>query len=308
MSRLEIWAAVPTPFDDEGRLDTSVVPRQAAHLRATGVRGAFVCGTTGEFPALSVRERLDLVRAWSYARPEGLRLGVHVGGTDLAGVAELAAQAEEHGADFVASVAPYYGEAPTVALVLRHLEEVAKAAPATPLCYYHIPGMTGSTHPPSEVTARGAAAIPTLRSVKFTDSDLLEYDRIRSLDGIEVFLGQDELLPAGLAFGARAVIGSLYNGLAPVAHQVTEAFDRGEHDLALELHRPFRDIASASGRHGGLGFVKEVMNRLGPDCGPPRNPYGPLAEADHDAVAALLPGLRTALEAAGETADEPSTA
>jgi N-acetylneuraminate lyase len=293
MSRLEIWAAAPTPFDSDGRLDVSVVPAQAAHLQAHGVHGAFVAGTTGEFAALSTEERRRLVEAWAEARPTGFGLAAHVGGTDPGQVVELAADAQRLGVDFIAAVAPYYGEAPTIDLVVDHLQTIAAAAPATALCYYHIPSMTGSTYRPSDIVSRAAPLIPTLRSVKFTDGDLMEYCRIRgSSADVRVYFGRDELLPAALAFGVDAVIGSLYNGLAPVAHSVTDAFDAGDHSLAFELHRPFRDIASASERHGGLGFVKELMNELSPDCGRPRTPWGPLHERDRAAASALAPALR----------------
>jgi N-acetylneuraminate lyase len=296
MSRLEIWAATPTPFDADGRLDVSVIPEQAAHLAAAGVYGAFVTGTTGEFAALSTEERRRIVEAWAKTRPRGFGVAAHVGGTDLGQATDLAAHAEEHGVDFIASVAPYYGDAPTIDLLVGHLRTVAAAAPSTPLCYYHIPNMTGVRHRPSDVVARAAAEIPTLRGVKFTDGDLMEYDRTRASGAdVRVYFGRDELLPAGLAFGVEAVIGSLFNGLAPLAHHVVEAFDRGEHAHAFELHRPFRDIATVSERHGGLGFVKELMNALGPDCGRPRTPWGPLDERDGAAVATLLPVLREAL-------------
>jgi N-acetylneuraminate lyase len=300
MSRLEIWAAAPTPFDAEGRLDVSVVPAQVAHLQANGVHGAFVTGTTGEFPAMTTDERRRLVEAWAEARPVGFGLAAHIGGTAPGQAVELAVHAEGLGLDFIAAVAPYYGEAPTVDLVVDHLRAVAAAAPATDLCYYHIPSMTGSTHRPSEIVSRAAPLVPTLRSVKFTDGDLMEYDRTRASSAdVRVFFGRDELLPAALSFGVDAVIGSLYNGLAPVARRVAEAFHAGDHALAFELHRPFRDIASAGERHGGLGFVKELMNELSPDCGRPRTPWGPLHERDRAAASALVPGLRRVLAEAG---------
>lgn len=294
MSRLEIWAATPAPFDAHGQVDLSVIAAQAAHLASTGVHGAFVNGTTGEFPALSTAERMAIADAWARARPDGFGLALHVGGTDPAQVRQLTAQAEAIGVDYIAAVAPYYGQAPTVELVVEYLKMVAASAPTTPLCYYHIPSMTGSTHAPSTIAAAAAAAIPTLAGVKFTDGDLMEFDRIRqAAGGLTVYFGRDELLPAALAFGAQAVIGSLYNGLAPVAHDVTDAHDRGEHSLAFDTHRPFREIANLAGRHGGLGFVKELLNELGPDAGRPRTPWGPLAGADRAAAAELATRLRS---------------
>lgn len=302
MSRLEIWAAVPTPFDGDGRVDLSVIPKQAAHLRASGVYGAFATGTTGEFGAMTSEERRRVVETWAEVRPDGLRFAAHVGGTDLVQATELAAHAEAHGVDFIAAVAPYYGEAPTVQLLCDHLRAIASAAPATSFCYYHIPGMTGSTYRPSGVVS-AASAIPTLNGVKFTDEDLLEYERTAAArPGIRMYFGRDELLPAALSFGADAVIGSLFNGLAPLAHRVCDAYDRGEHELALRLHRPFRVAAEVSNRHGGPGFVKELMNRLGPDAGPPRMPWGPLAARDIAAVEQLVPSLQRALaDATAET-------
>lgn len=282
MSRLEIWAAAPTPYDAQGRLDVSLVAEQAAQMVAGGARGALVAGTTGEFAALSAAERRELVEAWARARPEGFGLAAHVGANDLAEAQDLAAHAEGHGVDLIAAVAPFYGEARTVLPVVRHLASIAAAAPATALCYYHIPSMTRSTHLPADVVSAAAERIPTLRSVKFTDEDLLEYDRVRET-GVGVFFGRDELLPAGLAFGVEAVIGSLFTAFAALAHRVVDAFDAGDHRRAFELHRPFREIAAASATYGGLGFVKEVLNAIGPDCGRPRTPWGPL---DDDALAA----------------------
>lgn len=299
MSRLEIWAATPAPFDSEGRLDVSKIPLQAAHLRTSGVYGAFVNGTTGEFPAMTTGERRRVVEAWAEARPEGFGFAVQVGGTDLDQVTDLAAHAERHGADFISTVTPYYGKPPTLDLVVAFLQQVGAAAPNTPLCYYHFPGMTASPYLPSDIVARASATVPTLSSVKFTDSDLMEVDRVReTAGGTKVYFGRDELLVPAMSVGVEAVIGSLYNVLAPVAHQIVDAFDRGDHEAAYVLHTPFRDIANVADVHGGPAFLKELFNEFGPDCGVARNPWGPITEAGRAAIADLLPGLRDALAAA----------
>lgn len=41
-------AATHTPFDAEGRLNLSVVERQAAHLHRSNVKTVFIGGTTGK--------------------------------------------------------------------------------------------------------------------------------------------------------------------------------------------------------------------------------------------------------------------
>jgi N-acetylneuraminate lyase len=298
MKRLEIWAATPTPFDTDGGLALDVVKAQVQHLSENDVDGAFVAGTSGEFPALSVEEREELLDTWAAHRPEGLRLGVHVGHLDLRQAQRLAAGAEKLRVDMVASVAPFYGES-RVEQTVCWLAEVAAAAPRTPFCYYHIPAMTGSSVRPSEVVARAAREIPTLAYVKFTDNDMLEFDETRAAaPQVRVFFGRDELLPAALAFGAEGVIGSLFNGLAPVARTVAAASAEGRHALALDLHRVFREIARTADAHGGPGFVKELLNRLGPDAGVSRPPWGPLGPDGRAAVEDLVPLVQRAVSSA----------
>ena len=298
MKRLEIWAAAATPFDPDGELAPDVVKAQVQHLSENDVDGAFVAGTSGEFPALSVEEREELVDTWAAQRLEGLRLGVHVGHLDLRQAQRLAAHAEKLGADMVASVAPFYGES-GVEHTVRWLAEVAAAAPRTPFCFYHIPAMTGSSVRPSELVARAAREIPTLAYVKFTDNNMLEFDETRAAaPQVRVFFGRDELLPSALAFGAEGVIGSLYNALAPVARAIAAASAHGRHAMALDLHRVFREIARAADQHGGPGFVKELMNRLGPDAGVSRSPWGPLDPDGRTAVEELVPLVQRAVSSA----------
>ncbi|CAN5595430.1 dihydrodipicolinate synthase family protein [soil metagenome] len=298
-ARLEIWAATPTPFTASGELDLAPVADQAAHLQADGVFGAFVAGTTGEFASLSVEERKALAERWRDVRPEGFGFGLQVGHTELARAQELAAHAEANGADIIAAVAPFYGETPSVDRVTSFLADIAAAAPNTPFCYYHIPSMTGSSHRPSVVVASAVRKIPTLSAVKFTDDDLMEFDQTRrAAPSVRVFFGKDELLPAALSFGADAVIGSLFNGLGPVAVRVHEAFSEGRTAEAFAIHEPFRAIADVAGAHGGLGFIKQLMNELSPNAGDPRLPWGPLDESDRKAARELAARLRPAIEEA----------
>jgi N-acetylneuraminate lyase len=298
MSRFEFWAAALTPYDGDGRLDVSRVPEQVDHLVASGIAGVFVNGTSGEFPALTVDERIALLEAWTAARTDGLRIGVQVGGVPLATARELAEHAEAHGVDLIGSVAPFYGEAPSVAHAAGWIADVANAAPVTPFGYYQIPSMTGSTHAPSAILIHAAQEAPTVTAVKFTDENLMELDAImEARPDVRVYFGRDELLPAALALGLGAGIGSLFNGLGPVAHAVVDAFDRGDVAGAYALHRPFRQIARAS---TGPGFVKELMNRLGPDVGPTRPVWGPLDAAGRAVIDELVPRLRDAVAHAKE--------
>lgn len=289
----ELWAATPTPFRPDESLATEVVPAQVKHLVALGIDGAFVGGTTGESMALTVDERAELISAWAEHRGDGLLLGAHVGDLSLVDARRLARHAADAGVDLIAAVAPFYGEPPSVTAIVDYLAAIAEAAPDVPLCYYHIPSMTGLRAAPSAVVEQAAARVPSLRAVKFTDGDLLEFMRTReAADGVRVYFGKDELLPAGVACGATGAIGSLYNVLAPVAREVRAKILAGEVETALALHRPFRDIATVADRHGSIPVVKELINRFGPDAGSARAPWGRLNADALTAVDGLVEELK----------------
>ena len=52
-----------TPFGADGDVDLGSARRMARHLVDTGSDGVVVCGTTGEGPTVSDREKLDLLEA-----------------------------------------------------------------------------------------------------------------------------------------------------------------------------------------------------------------------------------------------------
>ena len=71
-------AAPFTPFRPNGDLALETIPQIAALLARNGVKGAFVCGTTGEGSSLTSEERREVAAAWRAAAPPGLALTVHV--------------------------------------------------------------------------------------------------------------------------------------------------------------------------------------------------------------------------------------
>ena len=50
-------APVFTPMNDEGDVDTKVIPRYAQDLKSKGLAGVFVSGSSGEGVLLTTKER-----------------------------------------------------------------------------------------------------------------------------------------------------------------------------------------------------------------------------------------------------------
>jgi N-acetylneuraminate lyase len=288
-------AATHTPFDAQGQLNLSAVEKQAGHLLRAGVNAVFVGGSTGESHSLTVAERLALAQRWSeVVRGSKLRLVVHVGSNCLADARTLAAQAQALGADAVAALAPSYFKPKSLDALVACCSEIAGAAPALPFYFYDIPALTGVQFSMPEFLAVAPDRIPTLAGIKFTNADLMAYQRcLHAQEGrFDIPWGVDEYLLAALALGAAGGVGSSYNFAAPVYHRMMAAFARG--DLATARDEQYRSVQLIE-LLAGIGYMaaaKETMRLLGVDVGPARLPHTNLTPAQ-------CTGLRKGLEALG---------
>ena len=123
-----------------------------------------------------------------------------------------------------------------------------------------------------------ADAIPTLRGIKFTYMDLMEYQRCLHAAGgrFEIAWGVDEMLLGGLAVGAESAVGSTYNYSAPLYLKMIEAFRAGDLAKARQCSRRTVEMIAILLKYGGLRTGKAIMSMIGIDCGPPRPPVPPL--------------------------------
>lgn len=287
-------AAPYTPFHADGSLNLPVIDQLAASLVANGVTGAFVCGTTGEGVSLTVEERQQVAERWQQAAGSQLRVIVHVGHTSLADARSLAAHAEKIGAHGVGCLAPFFFKPATIEDLAGFCAEVAAAAPALPFYYYQIPSMTGVSLSAADFLRAAAPRIPNLAGVKFTFENLMDFAECVRLEGgrYDIVFGRDEILVAGLALGARGAIGSTYNFLAPIFHEVIAAFEKGDLARAREKQAAANAIIKIFIRYGGLPAGKAIMKIIGLDCGPTRLPLHSLSEKQ-------AASMREELEAAG---------
>ena len=68
-----LFPALATAFDAQGNLDANLQKELVNRLLAQGADGFFVCGTTGEFPVLSLDEREHLLELVEHILGVGLR-------------------------------------------------------------------------------------------------------------------------------------------------------------------------------------------------------------------------------------------
>lgn len=291
---LGLIAATFTPFHADGSLNLAPVEQQAELLATQGLRGVFVCGSTGEGLSMTTPERMALAQRWREVAGDALEVIVHVGHPSVEDARLLAADAERIGAAGVAAVAPPYFRPRTVAELVAFNAQVAAAAPNTRYYYYHIPVLSHVELSMTEFLPEAIAAIPNFAGLKFTHEDLATFALLveRCAPEREVFFGRDEMLLAGLSMGATSAVGSTFNFAAPAYFRTHAAFGQGEMAAALEAQLVATRAIEAVARRGGLPVFKALMRWYGPELGPFRAPW-----ADPDA--ATMAAVRADLEASG---------
>jgi N-acetylneuraminate lyase len=279
-------AAPHTPMKPDGSLNLSVIAQQAEHLVGNGISGAFICGTTGEGSSLTTQERMEVARRWVEVAGPDLPVIVHVGHNCQADAIALARHSQTVGAAGIAAVSCSYFRPSNARQAVSFCEPIAAAAPELPFYYYHIPSMVGFSLPMTELAAISRERIPTMRGIKYTHGDLMEYQRCLSLadDAFQVAWGVDEMLLGALAVGARAAVGSTYNYSAPIYRRMIAAFNAGDLAAAQADARLTVELISHLLKFGGVRTGKAIMKMIGIDCGPPRPPLQPLNNVEYRLV------------------------
>jgi dihydrodipicolinate synthase/N-acetylneuraminate lyase len=246
MLRGALAAAVTPLCDDGAALDEGAFRPYLDFLAAGGLDGVLALGTTGEGILLSAAERR---RACELFLDGPLPVIVHCGAQTTAETAALAEHATACGAAGVAVIGPPYYAYDDAAL-LAHFVAAARASAPLPFYVYELKARSGYAVPVSVVESL-RKQVDNLAGLKVSDRPF-EAVEPYLLEGLDVFVGAEELVPIGLDHGAVGAV----SGLAAVFPERVAALvrerDQGAAELRATLDRyPFQAAAKyVLGRRG----------------------------------------------------------
>ncbi|QDS89250.1 N-acetylneuraminate lyase [Rosistilla ulvae] len=286
-------AATFTPLASDRTLDTAAIPAMVDHLVDDKIAGLYVLGSTGEGPSLTQSERCTVAEAFVQSAAGRLPVIVQVGCESLSSARELATHAQQIGADAVSAVSPVYFKPDCVETLVDSMAEIAAGAPNLPFYYYHIPAVTGVNYSMVDFLRLAADRIPTLRGIKFTSTNVFEFQSCLEFAGdrFQLLWGLDEMLLSGLGAGAQAAVGSTYNFAAPIYQRLLAAFAAGDLGEARRQQSLSQAIVRAFIPYGPRGAQKAIMSMIGHDCGPSRLPVATLTPSQRDALRSDLDAI-----------------
>lgn len=271
-------AATFTPMDPYGNIALDKIGPMIDRLVDQNLAGFYILGSTGEGLSLTAQERIDTAKCFIDAVAGRAAVIVQVGCESLRQAKELAAAAQDAGADAISAVTPVYFKPDSITTLVDSMAIIASGAPRLPFYYYHIPAITGVNHNPLDFLRLAGTKIDNLRGLKFTSTSIHDYQACVDFDPerFEMMWGVDEMLLSGLVAAGTAAVGSTYNFCAAIYHRLIEAYNRGDLDAARRHQAVAQSIVRTFVPYGPRAAQKAMMEMIGIDCGPPRLPITPI--------------------------------
>lgn len=281
-----IITAMVTPFDQRGEVSYSTAADLTRYLIESGSSGLVVSGTTGESPALSTEEKLELFRVVAAAAEKKARVIAGTGGNCTAASAALTEQASKTGIDGVMLVTPYYNK-PTQQGLYEHFKTVA-AATELPVMLYNVPGRTG-VNMTAETTLR-LAEIANIFAVKEASGNLEQAAQIckNAPKGFALYSGDDALTLPLLSIGAAGVVSVASNVAGLKIVEMVDCFLQGDHDAAAKLNQELLPLFKGLFMESNPIPVKAALNLIGIPVGCPRLPLVSLGDEQISLLDQLL--------------------
>lgn len=278
VSRLSrLHAALLTPYDADGNISDRCLRRLIGHVKAQGIDGFYIGGSTGEGLLQTTQERLDIFATVAEAAGDSPLIG-HVGALSTREAQVLAKGCAAQGYDAVSAIPPIYFSYKKDD-IFGYYQDILDAAAGTPLIIYNVPALSGVTFTLDDLGR--LLAMPCVIGIKQTTIDMYQMEQIqRAFPDALLLNGYDEMLLAGVASGAKGGVGSTYNVMGRIYSQLMGKLTQGDVVGARGFQSQANDVLDELVRIGVFPGLKYLAHRLGvietPVC---RKPLATLRDA-----------------------------
>ena len=272
-------------YDEEGNVSPERTRMFAQYLLEKGVKGLYVCGSSGECIYQSKEERKLILENVMEAVGGKMTIIAHVACNNTADSMELAAHAEKMGVDAIASIPPIYFHLPDYAIA-DYWNAISEAAPNTDFIIYNIPQLAGVAL--NMGLYKKMLENPRVIGVKNSSMPVQDIQMFKDVKGDDsvVFNGPDEQFAGGRIMGADAGIGGTYAVMPELFLAVDKAVREGDFARAKDIqYKIDRIIYKMCECRGNLyAVMKEILRGRGIDIGGVRKPLPDIVPEDRAAI------------------------
>jgi len=260
--------ALVTPFNSDNSIDFDGLKKLVHYQIENGTDFLVVQGTTGESPALSKSEKLEVLKTVQEVNNGRVKIVFGVGGNNTLEVGSFLKELPA-GIDGILSVSPYYNK-PSQKGIIEHFKYLSGCT-NLPIILYNVPGRTGSNM--SVETTLELAKIDNIVAVKEASGDMnqiMELVRLKP-EGFSVLSGDDAITMPLILAGVEGVISVVANAFPKrFSKMVHASMDsdvlnaRAEHYELLHITNLFFAEGNPGGVKASLAFqgIMQPIMRL----------------------------------------------
>ena len=278
-----------TPFTESGEVYERGLRRLVDFQIEKGVHGLFICGTYGSGPIMTVPERKQVHEIVVDQVDGRITVIAHVGTTSTAQSVELAQHAETIGADYVASVSPYYHRHDERAVV-QYFDTLVGAV-GLPVYVYNNPKASGVTITPSYLHHLADVGVQGIKDSGFSLIELTHFMlALQDVPDFRFIVGTEALALPAFLLGAKGSVAGLANAFPELVVELWDLFQAGQYEQAVKVQMRVtraRQVLHIPSSTNAACYA--VLHERGIDVGYPKAPILPVRE---DQRAAMIAGFR----------------
>lgn len=266
-------------YDDNGDVSAERTANFAKYLLEKGVKGLYVCGSSGECIYQSKEERKLTLESVMQAVGGKMTIIAHVACNNTRDSMELAAHAESLGVDAIAAIPPIYFRLPEDSIA-KYWNDISSAAPNTDFVIYNIPQLAGValTMPLFKKMLEN----PRVIGVKNSSMPVQDIQMFKMEGGDDciIFNGPDEQFISGRIIGAGGGIGGTYAVMPELFLKADELLKAGKIAEANEIQHAIDKIiyAMCACKCNMYAAAKQILKEKGVECGSVRPPLAEITE------------------------------
>jgi len=290
-----IYTPVVTPHNDDFTINKDRFAEVIEHLIASGVHGLIIAGTTGEYYAQDMDERIEMMKLAKDITKGRLPLIIGTGAIRTEDSITYAENAKAIGADALLITTPPYAY-PTAREIALHALAIDRVA-NLPVMLYNYPGRMSVNMDDETLGMLGKS--PNFYAIKESSGDINRVHMLaRDYPHIQLSCGMDDQALEFFAWGARSWVCAGSN-FAPEAHismykacAIEKNFDKGRAIMSAML--PLMSVLEQGGKF--VQCIKHGLTLRGIPAGPPRKPLQPLNKDDKRALEQVIKVMNATIE------------
>tara|TARA_X000000368_G_scaffold406628_1_gene385138 strand:- start:1367 stop:2275 length:909 start_codon:yes stop_codon:yes gene_type:complete len=274
-----IYTPVVTPYDDNFVCNEEALAETIEFLIKSGVNGLVIAGSTGEYYAQTMKERIKLMELCKNLIKSRLPMIVGTGAIRTEDSIEYARQAKKIGADALLVTTPPYAY-PTGREIALHALAIDRVADL-PIMLYNYPGRMSVNMDRETLDRVGKSE--NFCGIKESSGDINRLHMLaREYPHISLSCGMDDQALEFFAWGAKSWVCAGSN-FSPEAHialyracVLEKNFEKGR--LIMTAMLPLMTVLEQGGKF--VQSIKHGLTLRGIEAGPPRKPLQPLNKED----------------------------